>query len=63
MLKRFFSFLINISFIWYFITSVILAVIVYPLEETHNETFVISRLISFVLFYFSIILFFTVKRK
>ncbi len=55
MLSRIFNFLINISFIWYFISSVVLAVIVYPFEETHNEIFVITRLISFVLFYFSII--------
>lgn len=63
MLSRIFNFLINISYIWYFIISVILAVIVYPFEETNTDIFVITRLISFIVFYFAIILFFTVKRK
>ena len=63
MLSHIFTFLINISFIWYFIISFILAVVVYPLEELYNDIFVIVRLISFIIFYFSIILFFTKKKK
>ncbi|VXC24087.1 hypothetical protein FLAVO9AF_70128 [Flavobacterium sp. 9AF] len=55
MLSRIFNFLINISFIWYFISSVILAVVVYPFEESHNGLFVMTRLLSFILFYFSIV--------
>ena len=57
MLSRIFHYLINVSYLWYFIISVVLALMVIPIEKTHNSIFIMTRLASFVVFYLAIILF------